>query len=602
MAPPMRPGQRYGGYGAAFGEPEGKGASQPPQGGPTYGGAGPEEELRQYQQAYWAQLEGAGEPSRMQPPGVAEPAIPAYLQRPASAAHPPTAAPQPGYFPADDWTVREGWGGPSQPRMDERAVEWQEQKPPESWPAQETWPAQEAWTQQENWPLQEPWPVQENWPTQENWPVQENWPQGAYPAEYAGAQDWGYEAMAAYPEASAEGVDEDWVLEPMQAADFAPYEAPREWVREPERVPPAASPKPPPAPRKPVAEKIREAFAQGPAVEEKRIGKGKLVMGVAVTLMLVFCAVQMGRMALLMMQNEQEMQSARSEYYQRTGVELAREEGLVELLPEGQTFAPTITPEGMATPAPSGARGASILPQAGVTAVAPADGPTLSPRTKQKRYEDNPLGTIREEFAPLRKENPDVVGRMTIEGLTDEVVVQRNNTYYLNHNARGTFSDTGAVFVDEGYTLQSPPENLLLRGQSAFEGKLFQPLAQYVTAGPEFVRQHAVIRLGTLYEEADFVVFAVIVAASDPAAAGYFNYAAYPIFQSDVQMENYVAVARQHSIYEIAVDVQASDRLLTLATLGDGTDKECMVLMARKLRPGETAGSFQSALKAIRAK
>ena len=92
-----------------------------------------------------------------------------------------------------------------------------------------------------------------------------------------------------------------------------------------------------------------------------------------------------------------------------------------------------------------------------------------------------------ESLLPLIDENSDVVGQLTIPGVLEEVVVQRNNTYYLTHNYRGSSSDAGAVFVDESCSLRSPPENLLLRGQGTIEGKVFAPLWQYATAGRDFV-------------------------------------------------------------------------------------------------------------------
>ena len=88
--------------------------------------------------------------------------------------------------------------------------------------------------------------------------------------------------------------------------------------------------------------------------------------------------------------------------------------------------------------------------------------------------------------------------------------------------------------------------------------------------------------LTTLYEEADYVLFAVIVASSLPSSPDYFNYAGYPSFVTDADMLSYVEAARAHSLYSFNVDVTASDRLLTLATLGSGT--ESLVLLYRQMR------------------
>lgn len=47
-------------------------------------------------------------------------------------------------------------------------------------------------------------------------------------------------------------------------------------------------------------------------------------------------------------------------------------------------------------------------------------------------------------------------------------------------------------------------------------------------------------------------------------------------------MLSYIETARTHSLYSFNVDVTASDRLLTLATLGSGN--ESLVLLFRQMR------------------
>ena len=107
-------------------------------------------------------------------------------------------------------------------------------------------------------------------------------------------------------------------------------------------------------------------------------------------------------------------------------------------------------------------------------------------RTKLTAYPKNPLCNIQESLKELIAENPDVMGRLVIPGLVDEIVVQRNNTYYLTHHYTGAGSDAGAVFIDESCSIRMPPENLLLRGQSDVGGKVFSKLWQYVGGGTSF--------------------------------------------------------------------------------------------------------------------
>lgn len=316
----------------------------------------------------------------------------------------------------------------------------------------------------------------------------------------------------------------------------------------------------------------------------------RLAALVAAVGMLLFCGIVGGKIIISLARNEREMKEVREEYRQRAGTDLENNAARVELLPPGQTYQPTSTPVVIQTPTPSpiiqlnrnaGQQASGAQETASAT-------PTLSPRTKASDYPDNRLRNIMDSMRELHAEYPEVIGRLTISNVLDEVVVKRNNTYYLTHNYRGSTADAGAVFVDESCSINNPPENLLLRGQSAIEGKVFAPLWQYETGGHGFVSSAMTATLTTLYEEARYVLFAVIVADSDPRSEGYFNYASHPTFVTDEAMLNYVESARKHSLYNFNVDVAASDRLLTLATLGNGTDSRCLVLIYRMLRPGES--------------
>ena len=105
-----------------------------------------------------------------------------------------------------------------------------------------------------------------------------------------------------------------------------------------------------------------------------------------------------------------------------------------------------------------------------------------------------------------------------------------------------------------------------------------------MSKGGGFVASAATATLTTLYEEEKYVLFAVIEADSDPISSRYFNYASHPTFATDEAMLAYVNTARRHSLYPFNTDVAASDRLLTLATVGGDSS---VVLMYRMVRDGE---------------
>jgi len=314
----------------------------------------------------------------------------------------------------------------------------------------------------------------------------------------------------------------------------------------------------------------------------------------AAALMLLFCLLVGGRTLWDIAANEREMTQLREDYRERTGQELHLGAARVDLLPAGQTYVPASTPTPTmyaATPVPS-----PIIPinEAAIAslngretsdpAVQPQPSAAAGARVRLSTYPKNPLRNMQESLAALVAQNSDVVGRLVIPDVLDEVVFQRNNTYYLTHTLLGSTSEAGSVFADESCSLRVPPENLLLRGQSSVPGKVFSPLWQFISGGASFAAGHTTAQLTTLYEDERYFLIAVLVAGSDPRAENYFNYASQPTFTTDEAMLAYVDSLRQHSLYDFAVDVQASDRLLTLATLGNDNS---LVLVYRMAREGE---------------
>lgn len=294
-----------------------------------------------------------------------------------------------------------------------------------------------------------------------------------------------------------------------------------------------------------------------------------LVLGVALFL---FCVIGGVKFAINVMNNQEEVKQFKQ------GNVVGSNTDVVVLPPAGQTFAPTVTP----APQMGIVQKDAQMPDAEVT----AETEDTANRSKINSYPSNPLGNVLESMMELFANYPNVVGRLTIEGVLDEVVVQKNNIYYLTHDYKGATSDSGAVYMDESCSIKMPPENLLLRGQSDFDGEVFAPLANF--GNQEYVTGKTRATLSTLYEEAQYVLFAVIRANNNSSNAHYFNYASQPTFLNDAEMTRYVEKVRSYSLFQFNVEVTPTDRLLTLATISSKAD-ESIVLIYRMLRANEAS-------------
>lgn len=354
----------------------------------------------------------------------------------------------------------------------------------------------------------------------------------------------------------------------------------------PEQSPPVSEqPKPTrpfaPKPAPPAEEKKQDKPKKEKLKKEKPpILWGRVAALLAVAAMLLFCLIAGGKILLSLSANEREMAQVRQAYQEQQGQALEQAGVRVDLLPAGETFTPTSTPQVFAAPK-------TELSQNGTEAADAALPEEENTRTRLRRYPDNPLCNVLDSMKEIHTEYPEVLARLSIPGVLDEYVVQRNNTYYLTHNYRGSLSDGGAVFLDKECAINTPPENLLLRGEGNVDGVSFAPLWQYQSGGIGFAAGACFAQLTTLYEDARYVLFSVVVADSDPAKPGYFDYAAHSTFDTDAQMMEYVQSAVDHSLYRFSVSVEPSDRLLTLATVSSRGNGKCLVLLFRMVREGE---------------
>ena len=309
----------------------------------------------------------------------------------------------------------------------------------------------------------------------------------------------------------------------------------------------------------------KQASPQPAPKQRPPINPVRLLLLILAVAMAVFCIIAGCKMLMGYVQNTEDWSRTHAQFYSENGISMNQAGELVSLPEDGSTFAPTSAPVlAAAQPIADGQHDTSDA------AAQPTPTPVL--RTKLRQYPDNPLRNPIKLITDMRKDYPEVVGKLEIPGVVEEWIVQRNNTYYLNHNYRGTSAEGGAVFMDAACTLDTPPENLHLRGRGGVPGKTFNALWQYKTGGMSFIYNAEVAHVTTLYEEQRYILFAIIETSGDPAKADYFNYASHPTFATDEEMMDYVARAREHSLYNLPTEVSPGDRLLTLSTVSSADD------------------------------
>lgn len=248
-----------------------------------------------------------------------------------------------------------------------------------------------------------------------------------------------------------------------------------------------------------------------------------------------------------------------------------------------QTAEPAVSP----TAEPKQAPAVTAKPKA---TAAPAVRSTPAPSAAElwpSTYAKNPTLRISSVFYELQRQNKDIIGWLKIDGVVEEPVLQRDNSYYLTHNALGQRSVTGALFLDETCELKKVPTQMVIHGHNMKEGAMFGSLKKYKVKDASYYRDHPFIDFNTIYENGRYVIFAVCEVDIRAGRTDYLPFWHDVRFSSANAFEEYVSDARALSHYRCNVDVSPGDRLLTLSTCTGTDDNKRLLVMARKLRDDE---------------
>ncbi len=216
-----------------------------------------------------------------------------------------------------------------------------------------------------------------------------------------------------------------------------------------------------------------------------------------------------------------------------------------------------------------------------------AQGETLPEATVSTRYHCT-TGNILPEMQAMKEMNSDLQGWLTIRGVLDLPVVYRNNTFYLNHGFDLNKNVAGTLFLDENHPVKEPAQHLLIYGHNMRDGSMFGLLTHYLRA--DYLKKHPFIRFSTLWEEEEYVIFAVCTVPMNPNDEQFIDFFAHPVFSGVQEFEDYTARLCAQSCHKTYVNVKPEDALLTLCTcVGDNR----LLVAARKIRPNESKSALR---------
>ena len=267
-------------------------------------------------------------------------------------------------------------------------------------------------------------------------------------------------------------------------------------------------------------------------------------------------------------------------------------EDLREVYYADPTFEPIpVTEVPTQTPAPTPEETPAVMPT--VTA---APTPSPIPRLPSAGYPNNPKLTVSSRFKALRKESKYIVGWLSIHRMLDEAVMQRDNVYYMDHDALGNQNVNGALFLDSGISLKERPYTYIIYGHNMKSGAMFGSLRNYENSA--FYHNDPFITFDTMYETGRYVIFAVGSVSTEEHGRNYVDFYALrsaSIPERQAAMDALISA----SVHTCVIDVQADDQLLVLVTCVE-KDEERRVVVARRVRDGEDEATLKKTVERSR--
>ncbi|MDE6670989.1 MAG: class B sortase [Ruminococcus sp.] len=193
---------------------------------------------------------------------------------------------------------------------------------------------------------------------------------------------------------------------------------------------------------------------------------------------------------------------------------------------------------------------------------------------------------------PLLKDPGDIVPGM---GYGDQYI--EYNEYYLHHNIDRQYLFEGNIYMDcrdnfgavEG--LQS--ENIVIYGHNMLNGSQFGNLRYYKDTS--YYWSNPFIYLDSIYRNYEYVIVSFCITSGN--ADTDFRYWDMEELNTQEDFDYYVNRIKRDQLLDTGVDIHYGDKLLTLSTCHADEDNTRFIILARRLRDGESTSSFSTIQK-----
>ena len=187
------------------------------------------------------------------------------------------------------------------------------------------------------------------------------------------------------------------------------------------------------------------------------------------------------------------------------------------------------------------------------------------------------LKLIDVDFSELKKINSETVGWIQVGGtnINYPFVQASDNKFYLIHQFDKKYNTAGWVFMDYRNNSKDFDKNTILYAHGRLNKTMFGSLRNVVKKEWYSNKSNYYVKLSTEYENTLWQVFSTyqIKTTSD-----YL----YTTFGDDTEYLDFLNMLKNRSVYDYKVEMTSSDKIITLSTCHNDTDK--IVLHAKLIK------------------
>ena len=199
-------------------------------------------------------------------------------------------------------------------------------------------------------------------------------------------------------------------------------------------------------------------------------------------------------------------------------------------------------------------------------------------KIKESIIVDEKDNSYKIDFKSLKEQNTDTIAYLKVNGTNiDYLVVRGNdNSYYLKHNFNREYNIAGWIFGDYHNKFDGTDKNIVIFGHNTKDGSMFGTLIDVLDKNWQENKDNLEIVLITEIGQYTYQVFSTYSIIPE-------DYYINTQFNNDDEYTKFLNTIRSRSNYDYHVEVDSSDKVLTLSScIGDGSKR--VVLHAKLVK------------------